>query len=285
MRNCCSKERWTFFTVFINAYLLLFANGPVAAQQRTDFVWVPAGHYTVGAKEHQLNPLRQVWVDSFQIAVTEVTNGQFEQFTLVTHYQTDAERLQNALVFTPGLEEFRWLEDSTACWRYPNGRSRGGIENKMNHPVTSISYADVQAYCQWAKVRLPSLDEWEIASRTGATTTYYWGNDRDSLTHYANIWHGSDHLLADSSDGYLYTAPVGSFAPNAWGLYDMYGNVFEFCEGRLPTDAPNKPIAHARGGSWWCSLHSCSFFNSVDIGRVHPHASFSNQGFRVVDCR
>jgi sulfatase modifying factor 1 len=66
--------------------------------------------------------------------------------------------------FSPGLKEFEWMNDTTAYWRYPNGKSCGSIEDKMNHPVTSISYADVLAYCKWAKVRLPSLDEWEIAS-------------------------------------------------------------------------------------------------------------------------
>jgi formylglycine-generating enzyme required for sulfatase activity len=220
-------------------------------------------------------------VNSFSIAATETTNSQFLQFVVATGYLTDAEKFKDALVFAPGLEEFRWLEDSTACWRYPNGKSRGGITDKMNHPVTTISYTDIQAYCQWAEVRLPSFEEWEIASRAGAATTYCWGDDADSITRYANIWHGRDHLTADSTDGFMYTAPVASFQPNAWGLYDMYGNVFEFCEGRLSSDG-DKKLAHARGGSWWCSSNSCSFFNSVDIGRVHPNASFSNQGFRVV---
>ena len=79
----------------------------------------------------------------------------------------------------------------------------------------------------------------------------------------------------------MYTSPVASFASNPWGLYDMYGNVFEFCSGKLKPGESNT-IAHARGGSWWCSKNACNFFNSYDIGRVSIHASFSNQGFRVV---
>lgn len=252
------------------------------AQSDTAFVQVPKGEYWVGGREHQLNPLRKVHTAGFQIAVTELTNRLFEKFVLATHYRTDAERLKNAMVFEPGLQEFKWLSDSTAYWRFPNGVSRGGIEKKMDHPVTTISYEDALAYCKWAKVRLPTFEEWEIASRAGARTTYFWGNDMEQIGKYANIWHGRDHLTADTSDGYLYTSPVGSFKPNGFGLFDMYGNVFEFCEGHLKTDPKDRKMAHARGGSWWCSKNACGFFNSLDIGRVNPHASFSNQGFRVI---
>ncbi len=227
-----------------------------------------------------LNPQRKVEINDYYIASKETTNLQFAEFVAATAYRTDAERMHNAMVFQPGLKEFDWLEDSTACWRYPNGVSRGSIDNKMDHPVTCISYSDIQAYCQWAGMRLPSLPEWEIACRAGSDSDYFFGN-RDKIKQYANIWHGRNHLATDSSDGYMYTSPVASFAPNAWGLYDMYGNVFEFCTGKLKENEKNT-IAHARGGSWWCSKNACSFFNSYDIGRVNIHASFSNQGFRVV---
>ncbi len=246
-------------------------------QPPAQFVRVPAGVYTVGQKNSLQNPWRQVKTPGFDISATELTNAAFAEFVAATGYVTDAERFKNALVFEPGLAEFRWLEDSTASWRHPNGVSRGGC--RPTHPVTTISYHDAEAYCQWAKVRLPTLDEWEIASRAGATTLYHWGSNVNQIRTYANIWHGRNHLVPDSSDGFMYTAPVGSFRPNAWGLYDMYGNVFELCAGRLPGE---KNIAHARGGSWWCSRNACNFFNSVNIGRVHPRASFSNQGLRVV---
>jgi len=189
--------------------------------------------------------------------------------------------MHNAMVFQPGLKEFEWMEDSTAYWRYPNGISRGGIGKKMDHPVTCISYSDILAYCKWAGVRLPSLQEWEIACRAGSDSDYFFGNNRNKIKQYANIWHGRNHLTPDSSDGYMYTSPVASFLPNARGLFDMYGNVFEFCTGKLKESQSNT-VVHARGGSWWCSKNACSFFNSYDIGRVNIHASFSNQGFRVV---
>lgn len=265
----------------VSTALLLLGSYCCSAQTGGGYVLVPAGSYHVGGQRHLLNPARRVRVDSFQIAIYETTNRQFAAFVAATGYITDAEQRHDALVFAPGLQEFEWNNDSTAFWRFPNGIGAGGIENKMEHPVTCISYNDAMAYCKWAGVRLPTLEEWEIASRAGATTTYFFGEQKKSIGHYANIWHGKDHLQADSSDGYMYTAPVGSFQPNAWGLYDMYGNVFEFCSGKIkPDESPT--LAHARGGSWWCSQASCSFFNSVDIGRVHKRASFSNQGFRTV---
>lgn len=272
----------TYFLQRFTPVLLLLTGVNAVNGQSRRFIHVAAGDYTLGRKGYVNNPLRTVHTGGFDIAATELTNADFEKFVQATGYVTDAERRKNALVFTPGLREFRWLEDSTACWRYPNGVARGGIENKMDHPVTTISYRDAIAYCEWAGVRLPTLDEWEIASRAGASTTYFWGDEMTPLSTYANVWKGRDHLQADSTDGYMYTSPAGSFKPNPWGLYDVYGNVFEYCEGRLPTDKTDSRVVHARGGSWWCSKNSCGFFNSVDIGNVKRGASFSNLGFRVV---
>ena len=266
--------------IFLFSFACVFITSGLRAQDSA-FVVVAKGAYMIGKKDHSVNPLRRVSVNSYSIAKRETTNRQFEEFIKATSYKTDAERMHNAMVFQPGLKEFKWLEDSTAYWRYPNGITRGGIENKMDHPVTCISYSDIMAYCKWAGVRLPSLEEWEIAARAGSKTDYFFGSNNKAMEKYANIWRGRNHLLADSSDGYMYTAPAGSFAPNPWGLYDMYGNVFEFCTGKLKPNESNT-IAHARGGSWWCSRNACNFFNSVDIGRVNIHASFSNQGFRVV---
>ncbi len=268
---------------YFSLVILAFFMGKLNAQVRADYVQIPSGTYWVGSKGSSINLLRQIKLKSFRIATTELTNSEFEKFVYATSYKTDAEKFKNAMVFAPGLAEFRWISDSTAYWRYPNGISRGDIKDKMNHPVTTISYQDIQAYCDWAKVRLPSFEEWEVASRAGSNEgPYFWGGDKAEISTYANIWLGKNHLEADSTDGFMYTAPVASFKPNKWGLYDVYGNVFEFCQGGLPTDPKTRTIAHARGGSWWCSKNSCNFFNSVDIGNINPRASFSNQGFRVV---
>ncbi len=107
-------------------------------------------------------------------------------FVAATGYRTDAERRHDALVFAPGLEEFRWLEDSTAYWRYPNGITRGGIDKKMDHPVTCISYSDIQAYCRsGAHVRLPTLEEWEIACRARRDYRLFFGAADSAIGRYA----------------------------------------------------------------------------------------------------
>ncbi|MBS1715143.1 MAG: SUMF1/EgtB/PvdO family nonheme iron enzyme [Armatimonadetes bacterium] len=245
-----------------------------------EFVRVPAGEVRLGKKGNVANPLRTVRIGEFEIAAKETTNAQFAAFVKATGYVTDAERSHNAMVFEPGLPEFRWIKDKSADWRFPNGRSRDSVKGKDGHPVTSVSFHDASEYCRWAGFRLPTLDEWEAACRAGTSTDWFFGSDDERIREYANVWHGRDHLTADRSDGYMTTSPVGSFKPNPIGLYDMYGNVFEFCTGQLPGDGPR--TVHSRGGSWWCSKRSCCFFNSADIGKVDRHASFSNQGFRVV---
>jgi formylglycine-generating enzyme len=246
------------------------------------FVSIPAGTYHLGQKGHQLNPLHKARLNSFYISKYEVTNTEFAAFVKATGYVTVAEMAKNALVFEPPLKEFEWKEDSTASWKFPNGIHNGGIDQKMDHPVTCICFTDIMSYCQWADVRLPTLDEWEAASRCGSKEKYFFGKDMGLINKYANIWYGKDHLLKDTGDKYMYTSPVGSFAPNKSGLYDVYGNVFEYCSDKVDA-LQNKPeLAMARGGSWWCSSHACGFFNSTDIGRNNKMASFSNQGFRVV---
>lgn len=262
-------------------FVALFCLHKATAQQHARFVTVPKGVYEVGIKEDARNPLRKAKVDTFYIAAYETTNRQFAAFVAATGYVTDAEKRHNALVFEPPLDEFRWKSDSTAYWRYPNGKSRGGITNRMDHPVTCISFHDVQAYCTWAGVRLPTLEEWEIACRAGTRTNYFFGNNSQQIKPYANIWYGHDHKKADYTDGYMTTSPVGHFKPNPWGLYDTYGNVFEFCSGKV-SSSQRSSLVHARGGSWWCSGNSCHAFNSYMIGQVNNRASFSNQGFRVV---
>lgn len=264
--------------------LILFSGVCIILFSKSDdqFVEIDGGTYRIGAKDNPGNPLRYVKLESYEISKTEVTNEQFAAFVKATGYVTTAEKYQNAMTFRVGLEEFEWIEDKTANWRYPFGKSMGGIEHKQDHPVTCISFKDALAYCEWAHERLPTLAEWEVASRCGSRTRYFWGQDEKRLPEFANTWINDDHLAVPRKDRHLFTSPVASYDANPWGLYDLYGNVFEFCADKTPYFESVKTIACARGGSWWCSLNSCSYFNSEDIGRIDRFASFSNHGFRTV---
>jgi sulfatase modifying factor 1 len=252
--------------------------------QNPEFEWVkiPAGEYVLGGENSIMNPIHIVNSGEFYISPNEITNEQFKQFIDETNYFTTAEKYKNAKTFHVGLGEFEWVQDSTANWRFPFGEKNGGIENKMNYPVTCISFIDIQAYCKWAGVRLPTLDEWEIASRCGSRDKYFFGKDSTLLYEYANIWLSKTHDSLNVEDEFLFHSPIETFKPNKWGLYDMYGNNFEFCSDQFLQLKNNPRQVCARGGSWWCSKNSCNFFNSVDIGSVNKMASFSNHGFRIV---
>jgi formylglycine-generating enzyme required for sulfatase activity len=240
-------------------------------------VRVPAGIYEVGATGSDRNPRREVALRAFEIAETETTNAQFARFVAATGYVTDAERQGFAMVFEEGMLEWQWARTPGACWRRPFGDARFEAAAHPGHPVTQISGADAAAYCRWAGGRLPTAEEWEVAARAGVRTDYPWGGDlRPGGRAMANIWDGESHAKNAMSDGFLYLAPVKSFAANAWGLHDVVGNVFEYCDG-----APEH-LTFARGGSWWCSANTCSAYNLVDVGQMDRHGSFANQGFRLV---
>lgn len=263
--------------------MLLLSTGAAA---RPDYVLVPEGRYTVGRAGAHRNSLRSVQLRAFRIATTETTNAQFEQFVQATGFVSDAERNGFGMTFREGMKDWRWDATPGATWRHPFGPDQPGIEGRPDHPVTQISFNDALAYCRWAGCRLPSVEEWEVAARggrtlAGRTPRYPWGDSWTSGR--ANTWQGPSHASNSMEDGFLYTAPVASFAPNNWGLYDVVGNVFEYCTDRseVGTDGRMRR-AVGRGGSWWCSKGTCNFFNLLDIGRMDRRGTLPNQGFRVV---
>ncbi len=258
-------------------------------------VEVKAGTYTVGEIGHPRNPLRTIGLDAFEIGRSEVTNAQFAKFVEATGYLTDAERSGFGMTFQEGMDDWKWDSTPGATWRFPFGPSRAGIEGKQSHPVTQISFRDAEAYCRWAGFRLPSVEEWEVAARadtpsepeafqrpSSATPMWPWGEVYSPQGRLmANTWQGSSHRNNTMEDGHLYTAPVGQFPPNAWGLHDVIGNVFEYCTDERARDRNGDLWAAGRGGSWWCSNGTCDYFNLIDIGQMHPRATLANQGFRV----
>jgi len=266
---------------FILIFLTVFYTFELLAQvQLIEFITVPEGWYWVGSKNEESNPKRKVYTQGYQISKYEITNLQFQDFVNATAYKTTAEQKHTARIYRKNSPEYYWHRDTTANWRHPQGRGAASLDSFLKHPVTCVTIHDAHAFCEFYGFKLPSFDEWEIACRANGKTEYHWGNSHKKASKYANIWHTKDHFIEDTTDGYVFTAPVGSFKPNAWGLYDMAGNVFELCEGILPKDSPR--TAHARGGSWWCSMYSCRFFNCVDIGSYAEDAAFSNMGFRVI---
>lgn len=235
-------------------------------------VHVPAGVHRVGAPGHALNPAREVTLAAFEVADCETTTAQFARFVEATGYVTTAERRGSGLCFRPPLPDFEWADVPGASWRHPQGPSEHAAA--PDHPVTQVSALDADAYCAWLGVRLPTSDEWEVAARAGVSTRRPWGDDaRPPGDPRANV-------ADDPDDGFALTAPVRSFPPNAWGLHDVIGNVFEYTADRRP-GAQGQTFVVARGGSWWCAERRCAYHDLVELGVQRVGNTLSNQGFRV----
>lgn len=186
--------------------------------------------------------------DSFEIGVTEVTVGQFRTFTEATNYTTDAEQNGGALGCFPDEKDYvdRFHKSPEITWKSP------GFEQTDEHPVVGVSWNDASKFCEWlsqkenARYRLPSEAEWEYACRAGQPTWYSWGESPDDAYLHANVADGAleaaqprttrfqraVQLEADDGDGVVFTARTASFKPNPWGLHDMHGNVWEWCQDR-----------------------------------------------------
>lgn len=242
-----------------------------SGSQGPDMVVIPAGRFLMGSPESEVgrsNDERQHQVTierPFAIGRYAVTRGEFTRFVQATGYRTSGEQ-QGGLYVWDGKA---WQLDAAKNWRSP------GFEQGDDHPVVGMSYWDALAYGEWlaqqtgGNYRLPTEAEWEYACRAGTTTARYWGEDPDQACRYANVadqtareefgWKEDD--VHKCRDGYVYTAPVGRFQPNAWGLYDMLGNVWEWTGSVYvekydgsETKLSSKNNANARrvyrGGSW-----------------------------------
>ena len=189
-------------------------------------------------------PVRRVALSTFAIAAYAVTNAQFGDFVRETGYVTDAERFNWSFVFgaflTPearrrvpkvAAETPWWFPVPHAYWAQPEGPGSTVLE-RLDHPVVHVSWNDAKAYCAWSGTRLPTEAEWEFAARGGLEQRIFpWG---DALTpdgeHRCNVWQGRFPVHDTAADGYAGTAPVHAYAPNGYGLYNVAGNVWEWCE-------------------------------------------------------
>lgn len=283
-----------------------------------DMADVPACSFTMGSNDNAIyasdgeGPERVVHLPAFRIDTTAVTNRQFARFVRATGYETDAEKLGwsfvfYALVHPDAFAAVRkdagvaltpwWLAVSGACWHAPDGPGSVMDDHKLDHPVVHISWADANAFACWAGKRLPTEAQWEAAARGGTSgTTFPWGDQlAPGGRHQCNTWQGRFPDDNTAEDGYLGTAPARSFAPNRYGLYNMVGNVWEWCADWWSTtwhihasDAtrvdPQGPATGARrvirGGSYLCHASYCARYRLSARSSNSPDSSTGHMGFR-----
>jgi formylglycine-generating enzyme len=258
----------------------------------------------VGFPNDGEGPVRTVALRPFWIDTVVVSNTRFAEFVDATGYVTEAERYGWSFVFGGLLpEDFPptrgaaqapwWRQIFDADWRHPEG-SRSSIEDRMDHPVVHVSWNDAAAYCVWAGRRLPTEAEWEYAARGGLEQSRYpWGDElTPDGTWRCNIWQGTFPSRNTLDDGFLGTAPVDEFEPNGYGLYNVSGNVWEWCSdwfhsgfhAHAPRDnPPGPPSGQAkaiRGGSYLCHDSHCNRYRVAARSSNTPDSSTGNTGFR-----
>ncbi len=250
------------------------------------------GTFVMGA-----NPLyseegapRSVAVAAFDVDATEITNAQFARFVAETGYVTDAEKIQPGF-HAPGGAVFRmptaenpnwWQFVEGAQWRHPEG-PRSSIEDKENEPVVQVSYNDARAYAAWAQRRLPTEAEWEYAAAAGAQTTYIWGEARaPKQQEMANTWQGHFPIENTMRDGFAMRAPVGCYPPNAFGLYDMIGNVWEWTDSPVETRQGGTAHYRIKGGSFLCAPNYCRRYRAAARESQEAGLPTNHIGFRTV---
>lgn len=303
-------------------------------------VYLPGGSFDMGGDNDQASPdeypKHRVQVSPFWIDATEVTNAQFKAFVKATGYVTTAERKPDweelkktlppgtpkppdsvmvaaSLVFRPtsgpvDLNDYAqwWNWTAGADWQHPEGPG-SSIEGRDNYPVVQVSWEDAMAYCKWAGKRLPTEAEWEFAARGGLQNNIYpWGNEHVNAGRpKANSWEGKFPYLNTKKDGYAALAPVKGFAPNGYGLFDMAGNVWEWCsdwynagyykegqnkvlvnpkgpEKSYDPEDPYTPKKSLRGGSFLCNDSYCSGYRVARRMKSSPDTGLEHTGFRCV---
>jgi sulfatase modifying factor 1 len=305
-------------------------------------VWIPGGEFSMGAKDpvgldsggmnpmEDARPIHRVYVDGFWMDTTDVTNERFAKFVKATGYITVAERKPRAedypgapqenlvagsVVFSPPkhavpLNDYYqwWSYVNGADWRHPEG-PKSSIMGKEKYPMVQVAYEDAEAYAEWAGGRLPTEAEWEFAARGGAAgKPFVWGDTmRLNGKWMANTFQGHFPDHTEARDGYAGIAPVAQFSPNAYGLYDMAGNVWQWTSdwyrpdyyAQLATQGgvarnpagpespydPSEPTERKkvqRGGSFLCTDQYCSRYILGSRGKGEITSGSNHAGFRIV---
>ena len=269
----------------------------ITGKDGAPMVLIPAGEFQMGSPDGEgdkdEHPRHSVALSAFYLDRYEVPNRFFQQFAQQTSYRTTAEQEGKAWALTAaGKPE----EVSGAHWRKPEGGETVFDSNREEHPAVSVSWEDAQAYCRWAGKRLPTEAEFEYATRAGTETKYWWGNGNPGSRRVANIGDESAKrqysdwtIMTGYDDGYVRTAPVGSFKANPFGLHDMTGNVWEWTAdwyeehfyAKSPQRNPTGPSSGTdkvlRGGSWY---YAPGDVRSASRLRVTPTFRNASLGFR-----
>lgn len=313
--------------------------GKTSASIPKGMVWISGGEFSMGASDvdskRDEKPVHPVKVEGFWLDETPVTNAQFKTFVDATGYMTTAEKapalaeimaqvppgtpepapellVPASLVFMPSKgpislrNHFIWWEwKPGADWKHPLGPD-SSIVGKEDYPVVQISWFDAVAYANWAGKRLPTEAEWEYAARGGQREVkYVWGNEEFSEENpQANIWQGKFPYNSTKEGGYFGTTAVKTFKPNPFGLYDMSGNVWQWCsdlyhvnyyaeqaekgvsvnpQGPLTSFDPEEPFASKRvhrGGSFLCHDSYCKGYRIAARMKTCPDTSLNHLGFR-----
>jgi sulfatase modifying factor 1 len=275
-------------------------------------VEIEGGEFAMGDALHEgypadgERPVHTVKLSDFAIAPTTISNAEFAAFVAATGYRTDAERFGSSAVFhvavrAPGRDIVGgiqgaewWIEVLSANWAHPYGRD-SDWHDLADHPVVHVSWFDAERYCDWAGVRLPTEAEWEFAARGGHSGRRFpWGAELTPDGEFrANTWNGTFPTHNSLADGFLTTAPVRTFPPNDFGLYQTSGNVWEWCSDWFsetyyslsPGLDPAGPSAGTqrvtRGGSYLCHSSYCSRYRLAARYANTPDSSAGNVGFRV----
>lgn len=337
---CCESNIPARFPSLANRQAVLLEK-PGASKGHEGMVFIKKGTFLMGADNKQASPdeypKHKVTVNGFWIDATEVTNAEFNRFVKATHYVTTAEKKPDwnelkkqlppgtekpddsllvpaSLVFSApthpvNLNDYSqwWTWKQGADWKHPHGPG-SSIKGKENYPVAHISWYDAVAYCKWAGKRLPTEAEWEWAARGGLQRNVYpWGNEPvDQGKVKANTWQGHFPDKNTVKDKFYGLAPVSSFAANGYGLYDMAGNVWEWCADYYNNDYyktisqsngiqnpagpaksfdPDEPYAIKRvirGGSFLCNDSYCSGYRVSRRMKSTEDSGMEHLGFRCV---
>ncbi|WP_416983369.1 formylglycine-generating enzyme family protein [Streptomyces sp. T028] len=260
-------------------------------------VELPGGEFLMGSEDSEgfpadgEGPVRGVRVAPFRIDAYAVGNDRFAEFVADTGHVTDAERLGWSYVFagflpgalrrdSPRPERTPWwCAVSGAAWNRPEGPG-SSLDGRGGHPVVHVSWFDAAAYAAWAGGRLPTEAEWEYAARGGLEQKRYpWGDELNPGGEFrCNIWRGTFPTKNTAADGYRGTAPVGAFAPNGFGLYNMSGNVWEWCADAWSAQSPVLKVI--RGGSHMCHASYCNRYRVAARSANTPDSSSGHAGFR-----